>query len=221
MSIPGRYDAVNAAIFVGGSRRLRRELVGCLGVAPAHRVLELGCGSGQVTEQLAATGADVTAVDALPEMLRRAAQRAPRATFIEADITSADLPGSFDRIVLSFVLHNFDTEGRRTVLAESAARLAGGGAVGILDWALPVGRLRARLWRLFLHRLEPSPAVGEILDGGLDADVRAADLVVTHRRRVASGRAQILVAAALRDGLRTTPPAPLSSTAHGVHPPDR
>ena len=165
MSIPRRYDAINAVIFLGGSRRLRRSLISTLHVQRGHRVLELGCGSGQVTEQLVATGAEVTAVDALPAMLERAAQRAPQAKFVEADITGLDAPGPFDRVVLSFVLHNFDATGRRTVLEQSAVRLGDGGAIGILDWATPPGRLRAGLWRSFLHRLEPSSTVPEILAG--------------------------------------------------------
>lgn len=196
MSIPGRYDAINAAIFLGGSRRLRRLLVRTLDVRASHRVLELGCGSGsgQVTEQLVATGANVTAVDTLPAMLERTAQRAPRATLIEGDITTVDVPGPYDRIVLSFVLHNFDEAGRRAVLSQSAGRLAEGGAVGILDWALPPGSLRPRLWRRFLHALEPSPAVSEILAGALHEDIRAAGLRVILHRSAAFGRAQILVA---------------------------
>jgi demethylmenaquinone methyltransferase / 2-methoxy-6-polyprenyl-1,4-benzoquinol methylase len=194
MTIPRRYDTINAVIFVGGSRRLRRQLVASLDVQPRHRVLELGCGSGQVTEQLAATGAEVTAVDALPAMLARAVQRAPSATFIEGDITTVDLAGPFDRVVLSFVLHNFDSVGRRTVLGRSAELLGEDGAVGILDWAVPRSEVPARLWRRFLRWLEPSAAVGEILDGALDVDLVAAGLHARSRRPVAFGRAQILIA---------------------------
>jgi demethylmenaquinone methyltransferase/2-methoxy-6-polyprenyl-1,4-benzoquinol methylase len=194
MSVPARYDAINAAVFLGGSRRLRRRLVRELDVRPGHRVLELGCGSGQVTEQLAATGADVTAVDALRSMLARAAERAPGATFVEADITTVDVPGAYDRIVLSFVLHNFDAAGRRAVLEQSAARLPVDGSIGILDWALPAGKLWAGAWRRFLRRLEPSPTVEEILGDRLHHDIQAAGLQVSRQRSVALGRAQILVA---------------------------
>jgi ubiquinone/menaquinone biosynthesis C-methylase UbiE len=194
MSIPGRYDAINAVLFLGRSRRLRQQLVSTLEIRRGDRVLELGCGSGQVTERLVAAGADVTAVDALPEMLARAVARAPQATFIEGDLTDLGIDGPFDRVVLSFVLHNFDAGGRRLVLDQSAARLSSGGAIGILDWALPPGRTRSMLWRRFLHRLEPSPSVEEILGGSLAADIRSAGLRLSCQRPVASGRAQILVA---------------------------
>jgi ubiquinone/menaquinone biosynthesis C-methylase UbiE len=177
-----------------GSRRLRHRLVATLEVASGQRVLELGCGSGQVTEQLTAAGAMVTAVDALPEMLARARARAPEADFVEADITSLELEGSFDRVVLSFVLHNFDAGGRHTVLAQSTERLAPGGAIGILDWATPRSGLRSRAWSRLLHRLEPSPAVSEILAGCLTRDIQGAGLRVTCQLPAAGGRAQILVA---------------------------
>ena len=58
------YDALNAVIWLpGGSRRLRQEFVAALGPAPGATVLELGCGTGQVTEFLVVSGASVTAVD--------------------------------------------------------------------------------------------------------------------------------------------------------------
>lgn len=78
MQVANAYDAVNAAIFLpsGGSRRVRQSLVNALEIRPGHRVLELGCGTGQVTARLLAAGADVVAVDALPSMLIGARRRA-------------------------------------------------------------------------------------------------------------------------------------------------
>ena len=51
----------------------------------SKRILELGCGTGRVTEVLV-RHAEVTAVDLLVEMLRRASRRAPRAHLVEADL---------------------------------------------------------------------------------------------------------------------------------------
>ena len=156
--------------------------------------MELGCGTGQVTVALVRAGAAVTAVDALPDMLVRAKQRAPQSTFIQGDLGEIDLPAGFDRVVLSFVLHNFDTAGRVAVLALARRHLRNGGSVGILDWALPAGALRQRAWRGFLHRIEPSPTVDEILGGALVRDLPAAGLRVEASHTVAGGRAQILIA---------------------------
>jgi SAM-dependent methyltransferase len=189
------YDTINTAIFLpwGGSRRLRQSLVNALDVQPGHRILELGCGTGQVTARLLAAGADVVAVDALPAMLDRARTRAPRARFVEGDAITSEVGDGFDRVVLSFVLHNVDRPGRVRILRRAELALAPGGRIGVLEWALPAGPARARLWRWFLDTLEPSATVPDVLDKTLDVDVAAAGLRQTDRRSGTGGRTQILV----------------------------
>ena len=93
MDLATAYDAINAAIFLpsGGSHRLRKRLVDAMEVRPGHRVLELGCGTGQVTASLVAAGASVVAVDALPAMLEAARRRAPGATFVQGDVIEAQV----------------------------------------------------------------------------------------------------------------------------------
>lgn len=194
MALATTYDALNTALFLpsGGSGRLRQSLVDAIDVRPGHRILELGCGTGQVTARLLAAGATVVAVDAMDAMLIGARRRAPGATFIEGDAFESDVGGDYDRAVLSFVLHNFDSTDRIRLLRRTAAALGPDGRIGVLDWALPDGRVKAALWRRFLHRLEPGPA-GDLLDGALDAESPAAGLRTAHRRPAAGGRAQILV----------------------------
>ena len=194
-ALAARYDAINTALFwpTGGSRRLRQRLVDALDVRAGQRVVDLGCGTGQVTARLLAAGAEVIAVDALSEMLARTRRRAPGATLIQGDVVETDVGGGFERVVLSFVLHNFDAEGRVRLLRRAAEALAPGGRIGLLDWDLPSGPARAALWRRFLAVLEPSPHIGELLDGALDADIAAAGLQVVDQRTAAGGRTQILV----------------------------
>jgi SAM-dependent methyltransferase len=66
----------------------------------SSRILELGCGTGRVTEVLV-RHADVTAVDLLPEMLRLACRRAPAANFVAADLRQFAFAKRFDLIVLA------------------------------------------------------------------------------------------------------------------------
>src|SRR5438067_381798 len=68
--------------------------------AGSKRILELGCGTGRVTEVLVRHG-EVTAVDLLVEMLLRASQRAPRAQFVAADLRQFAFAEQFDLIVLA------------------------------------------------------------------------------------------------------------------------
>jgi trans-aconitate methyltransferase len=71
---------------------------------PGERVLDLGCGDGQLTKRITAAGAIVTAIDASPEMVAAA-----RARGIAADEGSAEsLPypdRSFDAVFSNAVLH--------------------------------------------------------------------------------------------------------------------
>ncbi len=67
------------------------------------RVLDAGCGAGQMTAELAARGADVTAVDISPALVEIARVRLPathpgRVTFTSGDMLS-DRLGSFDYVV--------------------------------------------------------------------------------------------------------------------------
>jgi SAM-dependent methyltransferase len=66
----------------------------------ATRILELGCGTGRVTEVLS-RHATVIGVDLLIEMLRHAAGRAPRARLVAADLRRFAFAAKFDLIVLA------------------------------------------------------------------------------------------------------------------------
>ena len=73
--------------------RLPEDLRGC-------RVLDAGCGTGLMTAELAARGAEVVAVDISPQLIGIAKARlpqtlAPRVTFAAGDMTDA-AHGSFD-----------------------------------------------------------------------------------------------------------------------------
>ncbi len=91
------------------------------------RVLDAGCGAGQMTHELAMRGAEVTAVDISPSLVRIAEERLPtplksRVTFSSGDMLSADL-GSFDHVIAmdsliyyteSDIRRALDTLGQRT-----------------------------------------------------------------------------------------------------------
>jgi 23S rRNA (adenine-N6)-dimethyltransferase len=75
---------------------LARELVAQAGVGSADLVLELGAGTGRITEALAGPAARVIAVELDPgyaEILRRRFRTERRVTIVEADVLQAPLPG--------------------------------------------------------------------------------------------------------------------------------
>jgi SAM-dependent methyltransferase len=100
-------------------------------------VLELGCGSGDLSIELLRRGANLTAVDVSPRMVELARSRAEGlgATFLVAPAEDTSLPdGAFDLVVGKWVLHHVDvpaaaaevhrvlTPGGRAVFFESQDR---------------------------------------------------------------------------------------------------
>ena len=89
----------------------------------ARRVLEVGCGTGALTVALAQRGARVWGLDAEPEMLAVARQRAPAGVGLKEGRAEA-LPfkdGWFDRVVMRLSLHLFD----RPAAIDEARRVLG------------------------------------------------------------------------------------------------
>ncbi|HXH42010.1 MAG TPA: class I SAM-dependent methyltransferase [Thermoanaerobaculia bacterium] len=96
----------------------------------AQRILELGCGTGRVTEVLV-RHATVTAVDLLVEMLLPASRRAPAARLMAADLRRFALRETFDLIVLADdpMAHLTSLEDRAGVLRRIADHLTPHGRV--------------------------------------------------------------------------------------------
>jgi SAM-dependent methyltransferase len=94
-----QYGKVGAFV-----HQLAGGVVEWLAPQPGERILDLGCGDGQLSARLAATGAIVTGVDASAEMV--AAARARGIDAIEASAERLPFPDtSFDAIFSNAALH--------------------------------------------------------------------------------------------------------------------
>jgi SAM-dependent methyltransferase len=95
------------------------ELVG-RAVPAGGSILEVGCGTGRITRQLAARGYRVTAVDESPEMLAHVTG----AETVEARIEELDLGRQFDAALLASNLVNTESAELRRAFLRSCARHA-------------------------------------------------------------------------------------------------
>ncbi len=71
-------------------------------------VIDLGCGTGALTRQLAEKGFNVTGIDASENMLNQARANNPDINFIQADATNFKLGEKVDAIFSNAVLHWID-----------------------------------------------------------------------------------------------------------------
>jgi trans-aconitate methyltransferase len=72
---------------------------------PGERILDLGCGTGRLTEKIAESGAEVVGLDASPEMIGQARQNYPRLKFVLQDAAAMDFDQKFDAVFSNAALH--------------------------------------------------------------------------------------------------------------------
>ncbi|MEV6560306.1 class I SAM-dependent methyltransferase [Nocardia sp. NPDC051756] len=104
-----------------------------------HRVLEIGCGTGNLTikAKRARPGADIIGSDPDPRALARAQRKAEELNGIRFEIGySQELPyadGEFDRVLSALMLHHLDTGVKAATAAETWRVLRPGGQLHLLD----------------------------------------------------------------------------------------
>lgn len=94
-----------------------------LDAAPGARVVDLGCGNGALTRQLADRGYQVLGVDASPEQLALARQAYPDLTFREGNALDFALEQPADAIFSNAVLHWIDADKQQAMLDHIASQI--------------------------------------------------------------------------------------------------
>ncbi len=192
--LPVVYDLGAPALFLplGGWDSLREQALDTFEVRPGDHVLELGCGTGGMTEKLIKRGASVTAIDRSQAMLKRARRRAAGATIIRADIGSFQCEQRFDRVLLMFVMHHLDADTRIHALGLARRVLVPGGTIGIVDWAKPTGSILRRCLQIYFT-LEPRCAK-DWVDQGFESHLQRAKLTTLRDRSFARGFVRLVIA---------------------------
>ena len=134
------YDLLTRVLGMGGSYG---TLVAQAELADGLRVLEIGCGTGNVAVRVkrADPGADVVGIDPDPLALARAQRKARGLSGIRFERAYAqELPfadGEFDRVLSSMMLHHLDDDVKAGAAAEIHRVLRPGGTLHIVDFGGP------------------------------------------------------------------------------------
>lgn len=151
-----RYDAFVDAFFFGRRSAVFGRLAELSGARPGDRVLDVGCGTGYLTQRLArivapgggvggqARQGSVTGVDASAGMLAQA-ERSAGSAACEFVVGAAERlefeDGSFDVVTSSLMLHHLPPELRAQALGEMHRVLRPGGQLLIGEFRPPSTRL--------------------------------------------------------------------------------
>ena len=134
--IAPHYDTLNRWLSLRLDQYWRRKTIRSVGVCANDRVLDLACGTGDLSELAVAAGARVIGIDFARNMLVRATRRRISATFIQADANALPLPTAAVSVVLSgFALRNFVSIPH--ALQEAARVLKPGGRLALLEVDTP------------------------------------------------------------------------------------
>ncbi len=94
------YEARHSFVWQFGE-----SLVELLAPTTGERILDLGCGPGQLTAKIAEHGASVVGLDSSPEMIGQARQNFPHLHFVLKSATAMDFDDEFDAIFSNAALH--------------------------------------------------------------------------------------------------------------------
>ena len=145
-AIARRYDALNHLLSVGLDRRWRRRGVAALALSGRERVLDVCCGTGDLSIEAATSthgrARDVVALDFAGEMLRCARLKlqrlalSDRVRLVRGDATQLPLPaGSVDAAMIAFGIRNVVDP--LAACREIHRVLRAGGRLMILEFGMP------------------------------------------------------------------------------------
>jgi demethylmenaquinone methyltransferase/2-methoxy-6-polyprenyl-1,4-benzoquinol methylase len=170
-AIAPRYDRLNRLLSAGIDTRWRREAVRRAGVAPGDAVLDVCCGTGDLTLELARHGARAVGCDFVEPMLRIALEKGTQekgarggvgSRFVLADAVALPFPAAaFDAATVAFGIRN--VADRAAALREMRRVVKPGGRAVVLEFTTPPNRAFRGAFELYFHKV--LPRVGNALAG--------------------------------------------------------
>ncbi len=157
-AIAPRYDLNNHLHSLWRDQAWRRAAVKLAQLKPTDTVLDVACGTGDLTMCFAAAGAQrVIGIDFTHEMLTLARQKAPALSFQRGDAMNLPIAdAAVDVVSIAFGLRNVADP--RKALAEFHRVLLPGGRLIVLEFATPTNRLVRAFDRIYRERIMPVTA---------------------------------------------------------------
>lgn len=153
------YDLLAWVLTLGRERAFRERLVELVGVRTGESILDVGCGTGTLAitakRRVGSSGA-VVGIDASPEMIARAKQKALTAgvdvRFETAIVETLPFPdASFDVVFNTLMLHHLPRPVREQCAREMRRVIKPEGRIVAVDFATPTGERKGLLARLHRH----------------------------------------------------------------------
>ena len=157
--IAGRYELINVLMTAGLNRLWNRKVLAAARISPGSRVLDLACGTGSLTRDLARrAGSDgyVLGIDFSAEMLAAARRKPlPNTEYRLGDATRLEgvEDESFDAATIAYGARNIPDLG--ALFSEMSRVVRPGGRVVCLEIARPKSRLPAFFYGLWFDRVVP------------------------------------------------------------------
>lgn len=101
-------DAWNAGLYqqsYGFVWQYGRDVVSLLEPRAGERILDVGCGTGQLTAEIARAGAEVVGIDRSPAMIAEAQSNFPELQFAVHDVCALPFDEEFDAVFSNAALH--------------------------------------------------------------------------------------------------------------------
>jgi demethylmenaquinone methyltransferase/2-methoxy-6-polyprenyl-1,4-benzoquinol methylase len=179
--IARRYDLVNTVLSAGTDGGWRRRAARATGLKPGGSALDVACGSGKLTAQLARIAGPsgrVVGLDFSTQMLEVARHQHPGVEFTEGD--ALNLPfddATFDAATIAFGLRNLadPVSGLREMLRVVKPE----GRAVVLEFVRPPRGPIGAAYRVYLKTL--LPAIGGALSGQPAAYRYLSDTVDSYR----------------------------------------
>ncbi len=192
------YDAVQPIVTLGQEARLNRWVAASLQPAPGARILDVGCGTGLLTQAIAEkhSSCEVIGIDASRPMIEVAHRKRAGGRISYRQAVAEDLPfgdGDFDIVTSALFFHHVNRVCKSQALSEARRVLKPGGQLVVADIERPytaLGWLMAVAgWLVLLQ-----PEIKENIDGIMTNLIEGAGFKDIARTKRFSGYIAVLSA---------------------------